>query len=507
MPPDATYQFKHALIRDAAYAALLRSRRKELHSRIAEVLSQHFPEKVTSTPELLAHHYTEAGLIAQAIPYWQRAGEQANQRSAYREAVSHLSKALELLKALPDNPERVQQELTLQLALSDALLPVKGHAAPEVGKTYSRARELCQQLGETPDQIASSSSQLFSVRFRLFVFYFNRSELPTAWELAEQCMSLAQSARDPYLLSVAHMPLGCTLFWLGDLVAARTHFEQAIALYDPQTRLRSTAAMYYDPRWLCRCYGSLALWGLGYPAQALKMNSEALAFANGLSDPLVRAETLHFAALLHSLCHEKQGTRERAEAEMTLSTEQGFPYMLEAGKVFRGWALTEEGQSETGIAQMQQGLAAWRATGAVGGTTKYLSLLADAYGKAGQTEEGLAIVAEALDFVDNRGERVLEAELYRLKGTLTLQSTLSSSGSRSEAEAEGYFSKAIQIARRQQAKSLELRAVMSLSRLWQQQGKKEEARNLLAEINNWFTEGFDTPDLKEAKALLDELSA
>jgi len=505
MPTDATYQFKHALIRDSAYEALLRSPRKELHSRIAEALAGQFPERVTSAPELLAHHYTEAGLIEHAIPYWQQAGEQASQRSAYREAVSHLTRALELLKALPDNRERVQQELTLQLALSDALLPVKGHAAPELGNTYSRARELCQQLGATPGKITSSSSQLLSVLFRLFVFYFNRAELQTARELAEQLMSLAQSARDPYLLSVAHMPIGCTLFWLGEWAAARTHFEQAIALYDPRPHLRSSAAMYYDPRWLCRCYGSLALWGLGYPAQGLKMNAEAVAFAKELPDLLPRVETLHFAAMLHSLCRDEEGVRDLAESMMTLASEQGFPYFSATGMMFRGSALAEKGQSETGIAQMQQGLAAWRATGAEGGRTQYLSLLAEAYGEAEQREEGLAVIAEALDFAENRGERVFEAELYRLKGMLTLLSTLSSSGSQIEAEAERYFSKAIQIARRQEAKSLELRAATSLSRLWQQLGKRREAHHVLTEIYNWFTEGFDTADLKEAKALLEEL--
>jgi class 3 adenylate cyclase/predicted ATPase len=510
---QARYFFKHVLIQDTAYQSLLKSTRQQYHQQIAQVLEERFPDIKDNQPELLAHHYTEANLIEQAIPYWQQAGEHAVQRSAYMEAINHFTKELELLKALPDTPERVRQELTLQLALSDALLPVKGHAAPEVGKAYTRARELYQRLGETP--------QLFPVLFRLFVFYFNRAELHTARELAEQLMRLAQSAHDPYLLSLAHMPLGCVSYWLGELVSARTHFEQAIALYDPQQHTRSAVAMYYDPRWLCRSYASLALWGLGYSDRGRKRSSEAVALAEGLSHPLTLAETLFFAAKFHSLCREEQGAQERAEAAITLATEQGFPYFFTTGRVVQGWVLVEQGQEEAGIAQMRQGLAAWLATGAELSRPHYLALMAEAYGKVRQIEEGLKIVAEALALVDNREERVYEAELYRLKGTLTLQKEFKVQSSEFQVpgpqsltpntqaavqEAEGYFLKAIDISRKQQAKSWELRASTSLARLWQSQGKKAEAHKLLAEVYNWFTEGLDTKDLQEAKALLEELS-
>jgi predicted ATPase len=428
----------------------------------------------------------------------QNSDERATQRSAYVEAISHLTRGLEVLKALPDTPARGQQELTLQLALSNALLPVMGIASPEMEKTVTRARELCQQLGETP--------QLFPVLFRLMVFYLNRGELQTTHGLAEQMMRLAQSVQDGLLLSLAHMALGVTLHHLGDLTSARTLLEQAITLYDPQKHLRSTVGIYFDPRVLCRSYASWTLWYQGYPDQGLKRTHEALALAEGLSHPFTLTETLAFAAAFHSLRREWQIAREQAEAVMTLAIEQGFPYWLAYGTTVWGEVLTEQDQVEEGIAQMQQGMAALRATGAEMSRTIRLPLLAAAHAKVGRVEEGLSVVAEALAFVDKTGAWVNEVELYRLKGELTLQSKGPSLKSTGEEEAEACFHKAIVIAWRQQAKSLELRAVMSLSRLWQQQGKKDEARQLLAEIYGWFTEGFDTKDLQEAKALLEELA-
>jgi len=496
--PQAHYLFKHALIQDTAYQSLLKSTRQQYHRQIAQVLEQRFAEIKETQPELLAHHYTEAGLIEQAIPYWQRAGERATQRSAYVEAISHLTKGLEVLKALPDTPERVQRELTLQLALSNALLPVRGYASPEMEKTVLRARELCQQLGETP--------QLFSVLFRLMVFYLNRGEVQTSHELAEQLMRLAQSVQEGLLLSLAHMALGVTLQHRGELTSARTLLEQAIALYDPQQHLRSTVGIYFDPRVLCRSYAAHTLWTLGYPDQGLKRSKEAVALAAGLSHPLTLTEAWWFAASVHGLRREGQRAREQVEAAMTLATEQGFPTWLAFGAIVRGGALAEQGQEEEGIRQMRQGMAAMQATGSEAGKF-FLTYLAEAYRRVGQTEEGLSVLAEALAFANKTGRRVDEAELYRLKGELTLkQSGVRGPESEVQKEAEACFLKAIEIARKQQAKSLELRAVMSLARLWQQQGKKEEARQLLAEVYGWFTEGFDTKDLQEAKALLEELA-
>jgi predicted ATPase len=500
LPPQAHYLFKHALIQDTAYQSLLKSTRQQYHRQIAQVLAERFPETVETQPELVAHHYTEAGLRAQALPYWQKAGERATQRSAYVEAVAHLTKGLELLQTLPDTPERVQQELTLQLALNDALVTVKGYTAPEVEKTVTRARELCQQLGETP--------QLFPMLRRLFSFYFNRLELQTARELAEQEMRLAQSIQDSYLLSVAHQALGITLCRLGALASARLHLAQAIALYDPQTHPRSTFGSA-DLRVDCLCFASSTLWHLGYPEQALQRSQEAVALAAGLSHPFSLATTLGHAALLNLFRRDEQVARERAEAVMTLSTEQGFPFWLAWGTILRGGALAAQGQGEEGLAQLRQGLAARRVMGAER-LPYFLALLAEVYRQGGQAEEGLAVLAEALATVDKTGERFCEAELCRLKGELLLTQEglrLQAVGHREKIEeAEACFHKAIEIARRQQAKSWELRAVMSMSRLWQRQGKKDEARQMLAGIYGWFTEGFDTKDLQEAKALLEELS-
>jgi predicted ATPase len=510
LPPQARYIFKHALIQDAAYQSLLKSKRQQYHQQIARVLEQRFPETTETQPELLAHHYTEAGFIAQAIPYWQRAGQRATQRSAYVEAISHLTKGLESLKALPDTPERAQQELTLQIALGVPLIATKGYAAPEVERVYARARELCQQVGET--------FQLFPVLSGLYAFYVVRAELQTARELAEQFMHLAQSVQDPPLLLEAHLALGINLFYLGKLAPTRAHLEQAVALYNPQQH-RSHAFLYggADSGVACLSYAAWSLWMLGYPDQALKRIHEALTLARELSHPFSLAFALFFAAMLHQYRRKGQLAQERAEAAVALSTEQGFPYLLARGTILRGWVLAEQEEGEKGIAQMRQGLAAWQATGAELGRPAFLALLAEAYGKMGQVEEGLTVLAEALAVVDKGGERFYEAELYRLKGELLLaqegknqKPVLSlvegARGKREKvAEAGECFLKAIEIARRQSAKSLELRAVMSLARLWQQQGKRDEARQMLAEIYSWFTEGFDTADLKEAKELLEQL--
>jgi class 3 adenylate cyclase/predicted ATPase len=494
--PQATYLFKHALIQDAAYQSLLKSTRQQYHRQIAKVLEEQFADTTETQPELLAHHYTEAVLVGQAITYWQKAGQRASQRSAHVEAISHLTRGLELLKALPDTPERARQELLLQIALGAPLIATKGYAAPEVGQAYSRARTLCQQLGETP--------QLFPVLWGLWTFYLQRAETETAHELAEQLLSLAQSVQDPVFRSQAHYALGVTLFYLGAFAPARANLEQGLALYNPQQHPH--AFLYgQDARVTCLTIAALVLWLLGYPDQARVWNLEALTQAHQLSHPFRLAWTLNFTAMLSQYRREGHIVRERAEAEIALSSEQGFPYWLALGTVWRGWALAEQGQGEEGIMQIRQGIAAYRATGAELAQSYWLALLAEAYGKGGQGEEGLTLLTKALEIVYKTKARLHEAELYRLKGELTLQSQVRGSKSKVE-EAEACFLQAIEIARKQQAKSLELRAVLSLSRLWQHQGKRDEARQMLAEIYGWFTEGFDTKDLQEAEALLEELN-
>jgi predicted ATPase len=498
LPPQARYLFKHALIQDAAYQSLLKSTRQQYHQQIAQMLEERFPETKETQPELLAHHYTEAGLVAQAISYWQRAGQRAVERSANVEAISHLTKGLELLKTLPDSPERAQQELLLQTTLGPALMTTKGWAAPEVGKSYTRAHELCQQVGSTP--------QLFPVLWGLWQFTVARAEHQTARELGEQLFKLVQRGQDSALLLKAHYTLGLTLFWLGEFAAAEEHLEQGIALYGLQQHHSHTFLYEQDSGVGSLVYAAWSLWMLGYPTQALKRSQEALTLAQELSHPFSLAIAQGGVALVRQLRREVQAAREWIETNIALSTEQGFAFWATWGSILWGWTLVEQGQGEEGIEQMCQGLAAYQATGAEIIWPYNLALLAEGYRKVGRVEEGLTLVDEALVTVDKTGERMWEAELYRLKGTLTLQSQVPSLKSQVQKEAEECFQKAIKIARKQQAKSLELRAVMSLARLWQQQGKKDDARQLLAEIYGWFTEGFDTKDLQEAKALLAELT-
>ncbi|MBI3799862.1 MAG: AAA family ATPase [Deltaproteobacteria bacterium] len=396
-PPQAHYAFKHALIQDAAYQSLLKSKRQQYHQLIARVLEEKFVETKETQPELLAHHYTEAGLSEQAIPYWQKAGQRATQQSAHVEVISHLTKGLELLAALPNTPERAQQELLLQTALNPALMATKGWAAPEVGQAYARARELCQQVGETP--------QLFPVLYGLCGFYTTRAELLTARKLGEQLLTLAWNTQDPALLMEAHFALGQSLFWFGEFALAREHVEQGITLYNPLLH-RSHAFLYgQDSGISCLLLAALTLWHLGYPAQALKRSDNALTLAQELSYSYSLAGAPVLAAMLHQFRREGQAAQERAEAAIALSSEQGFPLLLARGTILRGWALAEQGQGEEGIVQMRQGLAALWTTGAEVFRLHFLTLLAEAYGKAGQAEEGLTLLAEALAAVGKSGER------------------------------------------------------------------------------------------------------
>ena len=493
LPPRARYTFKHALIQDTAYASLLKRRRQQLHQAVAHVLEQQFAETVEAQPELVAHHYTEAGLVEQAIPYWQRAGQRAASRSANTEAIGHLTTALTLLKPLPDTPEHVEQELFLQTALGPVLMAAKGLAAPEVGNAYGRARELCQRLGETP--------QLFPVLKGLCVFHTTLAEHKTARELAEQCLRLAQSTQDPALLTEAHYGLGNTLYYSGEFALAREHFEQSLARYDVQQH-RSHALLYgQDTGVVCSLRAALVVYYLGYADQARKLTKWALARAHELSHSHSLAYALASAAILHQVLREGQAAQEQAEATITLSTDQGFPVWVAVGTRMHGWALAEQGRGEEGVSQIRRGMASFQATGAKVSGPYFLGLLAEACEKTDQVEEGLRAVGDALTIVDKHEERHYEAELYRLKGELLLKQSPTHSP-----EAETSFHKALDVSRGQQARSLELRAAMSLARLWQQQGKTTEAQNLLAPVYHWFTEGFDTPDLKDAKALLDALS-
>jgi predicted ATPase len=471
LPPQATYTFKHALIQDIAYQSLLKSTRQQYHQRIAQVLEEQFPETTETQPELLAHHYTEAGLTEQSIAYWYKAGQKASEGSAHVEAISHLHQGLALLQTLPETPERTRREVDMLIALGVSLNATQGQAAPEVGQTYTRARQLCQHLG--------NPHQLFPVLRGLWTYHLVRAEMQTAHALGEQLLTLAQQRQDSTMLLAAHLAVGATWFWLGAVAAAHTHCAQGISSYD---------------------VGALGLWSLGYPDQGLARNEEVVTLAQQHADPHSLSFALNRAAMFHQLRLEVQAAQERAEASISLATDQGFPQWKATGVCLRGWALTRQGKVQEGIEQLHQGLTAYRATGAELGLPYYLALLAEAYDTMGQPEAGFTVLVEALTVVDKTGTRWNESELHRLKGALLLQQS-----SNNQHEAETCFQHAIRIAQNQQAKSWELRAATSLARLWQQQGKRQEAHDLLASVYNWFTEGFDTADLKDAKALLEEL--
>ena len=491
--PEHIYTFKHALTHEVAYQSLLQRARTQYHQQIAQALAEQFPDTVATQPELLAYHYTKAGLSAQAVPYWQRGGRRALERSANSEAIQHLMTGLRLLATLPETPTRAQQELDLQLALGPALIATKGQAAPDVEQTYARARVLCQQVGETP--------QLFPALLGLRRFYQHRGALPAARELGEQLDRLAQREAAPTHRLEIHEALGTTLFFLGEYDAARTHLEKGIALIDPA--VQRALALHYGiaPEVMCLAVAANTLWCLGYPAQAMRRSQDALALAQELAHPHSLAVSQHFAAFLHQRRHEAPAVQAQAEALLILATAQGFPLYAGFGTCWRGWVLALQGEGEMGLAQLRQGMAAVLALGETLAQSLCLILLAEAAGHVGQAAEGLRLLAEALTALEASRRGDLLPEAYRLRGEFLLRQAIPDA-----AQAEACYQQALTIARRQQAKSWELRAAISLSRLWQQQGKREAARVLLAPVYGWFTEGFDTADLQEARALLETLS-
>jgi class 3 adenylate cyclase/predicted ATPase len=493
VPPQAIYTFKHALIQDAAYQSFLKSTRQQYHRHIVQILEELFPETVAAQPELLAHHCTQAGLIAQAVGYWQRAGHQASDRSAYLEAVSHFTTGIALLKTLPETPEGAQQALTLHIALGTALQNAKGHAAPEVEHVYTQARTLCQQVGETP--------QLVPVLFGLWRYYVTWSQLRTARELAETLLRLTQHTNDLAFTVIAHSALGTTYLWLGAWPLARPHIEESLAHYTPAQRRLPVFRMGFDPGVAGRTYSAMLLWLRGYPAQALVHLHEALALAHELAHPYSLAFARFWAAWVSQVRGDVPAVYEHAEAAVTLATEQGFPLWAATGTCLRGWALAMQGRGEEGMAQISQGIAAWRATGAALFVPCFCTWLADVAAHLGHMAVGLQALAEAHTLMEQHEERYWEAEVCRLRGIVLLQQP-----GTPQAEAEAWLQRALDVARCQEAKSLELRAAMSLARLWQQQGKRTEVWELLTPIYGWFTEGFDTADLQEAKALLEVLA-
>ncbi|WP_247517018.1 adenylate/guanylate cyclase domain-containing protein [Bradyrhizobium sp. 190] len=488
MPPHAIYLFKHALVQDAAYGTLLRSGRQQLHARIAATLEDQFPEIVLTQPALLARHCAEAGLSEKSVAYWLKAGRRAMARSAMAEAVAQLRKGLDALTGLPDGPRRRQQELDLQLALRQALAFTKGLSSPDVGETIARARALAEQL-DRPEYLVRLS-------FGQWAFHLGRSEHKLALSLAEQIEKIAEARNDARAQLRARRANGMTRLHIGEFVAARALLDQCHGLADAHRGIG--AGLVEDPYATMLAYLAVTLAHLGYIDQSRLRLEEALTETRRLRHAQTLAVVLVFANWTGWITRSPE-TGRYTEELLAVSTEHRFPLHFGWATAFHGASLTALGQAHEGLTLLTQGLEALRATGTVLNTSIVLMWLAEAYAMIAQPSDGLNCLAEAARMIETTEERTSEAELHRLRGDL-----LNATGD--PAATERNYHQALAVARSQSAKLFELRASTSLARLWRDQGKQDEARKLLAPVYGWFTEGFDTLDLKQAKALLDELA-
>jgi class 3 adenylate cyclase/predicted ATPase len=489
-PPEAAYSFKHALVQDAAHGTLLKSRRQQLHARIAKVLKEQFPATAESEPEVLAHHCAEAGLADRAAAYWHEAAQLALARSAAAEAIAQLTRGLELLQSLPDRPERDRRELDLQVALGGASLAAKGWGAPETGRAYARARELCERLGEI--------RQLFPVLWGLTVFHINRGEPSAGRGVAEEMLRLAEGQDDVAVQMASHRALSAASYHLGEFASTRGHLERVLEYCDPRSNFFPPSLFAVDHRAMALSFLAPTLLALGYPDQGRARSREALAYARQLAHPhslaLVLSRTCHF----HCVARAWETLLAGTEALIALSIDHGFVHYRAMGDLYRGGALAELGQAGEGLALCEQALADLGPGGA-NVSTLILGLQAEVHHKSGEPEEALRLLTNAIDRAQRTGERYFEVELHRLKGEVLLSLPESD-----PAGAESCFRHGVAVAREQKAKLWELRTTASLARMWRDQGKRAEAYDLLVPVYGWFTEGFDTAVLKEARELLDE---
>jgi predicted ATPase/class 3 adenylate cyclase len=490
-PPDAAYTFKHALVQDAAYSTLLRPRRQQLHGRIATTLERQFPEIAAAQPEVMAQHCAMAGLVEKAIEYWDKAGRLAVQRSTMAEAAAHFGKALNLLASLPKSPQRRSGELSLQLALAGSLYTAKGWASPQAGEAYARARELCREAPEGAE-LAIALNGAHS-------FLHNRAEIRAAHQLADELVVLSERRNDSDAKLITHKCLGVSHLFRAEFSHALHHLRQALNFYNQDVH-RSPWLTPHDMRVNCESFIAWTLLLLGQGDQALAQSRRALAWARELSHPTTLAFALHVNCVFHQLRGDEAILEQRAEELVALATEQGFPHFVGSGTCFRGWAMLAVGGSiEEAISRMRRGLATKRATGAEIKVPYYLGLLAEAHRQANRSADGISLLNEALELVERTDERWYEAELYRLMAEALITKS-------DRHDAERWLRRALRTAEKQGARLWELRAATSLARLWRDQGKRTDARDLLAPIYRYFTEGFETRDLKEAAALLAQLA-
>jgi predicted ATPase/class 3 adenylate cyclase len=490
-PPDAVYAFKHVLVQETAYNAVLRERRAELHGRIARTLAADFPEVLENQPELIAQHCTEAGLDEEAVEFWREAGELAIARSASHEAVAHLQSALDILARFPESRHRDKTELGLQTSLGGALIGARGFAAPETGRAFARAWELCQRVGD--------GDRLCPVLFGRWVYHVSRAELEASLSVAGDLLRFAEEQADPVARLIAHRALANSQFFIGDLGATRAHAEQALAS-DQTARRPGLAARYAaDPFVVSEYFLAHALLRMGYPDSARPHAAKALARARELGHVLTMAQALHHDCLFHLLAREMVAVRRQADALLGIADEHRLPFWQGLGRIFRGRALAESGQAGRGRDELLSGLAAYRATEGTLYLPYALALWGDTCRTLGDLEAGLDAAAEARRVIEATGTRGFEAHVLRVEGDLH----------RAKGDPDAAvdcLQRALAIARRQQARLSELRAAISLAELWHASGKRSEAYDLLAPLYAWFTEGLQSADLRAAAALLDQLA-
>jgi class 3 adenylate cyclase/predicted ATPase len=494
-PPDSTYIFKHALLQEAAYASLLRGRRQQLHRRIADALEEQFAELAEAQPQLMAHHLAQAGLIERAINYLQKAGQRANESSANAEAIGHLKVALELLQSLPDGPEHKRKALQLQVMLAQAMIAGRGYAAPETRDVLLQAKSLTDEHTEV--------SQKCVILYGIWACYYVAGEVAMQQRAAAEFLAEAERHDDTASLCLSHRTLGTTYVQMGEFAAGRQHLERALELYDPEHHSQSKYLYGQDIGATALSYLCWALWHLGYVDQATAIAAEAKKRADALSHPFTLVYTIcHALGMMDVFRRCSEHTQSYAQTVISTCTEHDFPFWAAGGRILEGWAIACHGKADEGIKKLDEGLAAWRKTGARLWLPMFLALKAEAHAKVGQSDTALKTIEEALAISDETGERWAVGEMLRIKASL-LQAT----GRLAASEIEGLLVMSLETGRRQQALSWQLRTACDLVRLWQGQGRCEEAMTLLQSIYDQFTEGFGTTDLIHAKALLESLLA
>jgi tetratricopeptide (TPR) repeat protein len=472
---------------------------QKLHLDVAEAIERTFSDTLEDYWVELAFHYNSSTNARKAVEYLGRAAAQAARRTAHNQAVTYVTSAIERLREWPADAQRTQQEIALQLTMGPALDATLGHSTPQAESAYSRAYELCREIDDQP--------QLFRVMSGLWAVYQVQGKFDSARELGLKLLDLAEHLRRPLFLLGAHEALGTTLLWVGEFASAREHLEQGSSFYDPEKRRSKSFRAIQDPGVDCLSFTALTLWYLGYSEQALRKIDEAIALARALAHPYTLAYSFAHGAYVHKQRREAEAARASSEAAIAICSKHGFPFFLGIATVIRGWAIAHQGQKQEGVREILRGLDIYKTTGSGINWAWILICLAETYDIAKNLPEAANAAREAVLAVTKTGERRDEAEVHRLIGVLTWRQKARSSAIQNKSQAEQHFRKAIEVARHQNAKSCQLRATTSLARLLRDTNRRDEARTMLSEIYNWFAEGFDTADLKDAKALLDELSA